>query len=324
MKKINVKSFWIKKRNSGFIKKHIINPPKKSEVLIKTIYSGISFGTEKVVFTGSVPKSQIKMMRCPHQEGEFGSDVKYGYMNVGKVIEGSKEFKDKFVYTLFPHQDFFVLREEELVIIPSSVPKKRCLLTANMETSLNAIWDTLPSPGDKAIVIGAGIVGILTAYLLKSIKGMDVTIIDTDKVKAKYAKHFGINFQDRIRKCPKANFIYECSGNPNVLNSLSTLSEEEATICILSWYGNQISKNKFGEDFLSKRLKIIFSQVSKIPQNRIKQWNNKSRRELAIGLLSDKKLDKLIEKKEIKFANLEKFFKNNKGKNYMCNVVSYN
>ena len=95
MKKINVKSFWIKKRNSGFIKKHIINPPKKSEVLIKTIYSGISFGTEKIVFTGSVPKSQIKMMRCPHQEGEFGSDVKYGYMNVGKVLEGSKKIKDK-------------------------------------------------------------------------------------------------------------------------------------------------------------------------------------------------------------------------------------
>ncbi len=323
MKKINVKSFWVKKKNAGYIKEHSINPPKKSEALIKTIYSGISFGTEKVVFTGSVPKNQIKMMRCPHQEGEFGSDVKYGYMNVGKVLEGSKKIKDKFVFTLFPHQNFFVLKEDELAIIPSFIPKKRCLLTANMETSLNAIWDTLPSPGDKTIVIGAGIVGILTAYLLKSIKGVDVTIIDNDKNKSKYAKHFGIDFRDRINKCPKANFIYECSGNPNVLNSLSTLSEEEATICILSWYGNQITKGKFGEDFLSKRLKIVFSQVSKISQNRIKQWNNKSRRELAIKLLNDQKLDKLIEKKEIEFVKLAKFFKDNKSKNYMCNVVSY-
>ena len=324
MKKINVRSFWIKKKNIGFIKEHFISEPKRSEALIKTVYSGISYGTERIVFTGSVPKNQIKMMKCPYQEGEFGSDVKYGYLNIGKVIKGSRKFKNKFVFTLFPHQDLFVLKEDDLVLIPKSIPKKRCLLIANMETALNAIWDTLPTSGDKAIVVGAGIVGFMVAYLLKSIKGMDVTIVDKDKTKKKYAKYFDINFSDKIKKSSKVDFIYECSGNPNILNRLPTSLKEEGTICVLSWYGNQVSKMNLGEDFLSKRLKIIFSQVSKIPKNRIKEWNNKSRRELAMSMLDDKKLDKLMEGKEIRFKDLPKFFSKNKvGKNYMCNVVKY-
>ena len=260
-------SFWVKKKNSGFIKEHFIDKPKSSEALIKTVYSGISFGTERIVFTGSVPKSQIKMMKCPYQEGEFGSDVKYGYLNVGKVIKGSRKFKGKFVFTLFPHQDFFVLKEDDLVLIPKSIPKKRCLLIANMETALNAIWETLPAPGDKAIVVGAGVVGFIVAYLLKSIKGMDITIVDKDKTKKKYAKHFDISFSDKIKKSSKADFVYECSGNSNILNQLSTALKEEGMICVLSWYGDQVSKMNLGENFLSKRLKIVFSQVSKIPKD---------------------------------------------------------
>ncbi|MEC9205932.1 MAG: zinc-binding alcohol dehydrogenase [Pseudomonadota bacterium] len=324
MKKINAKSFWVKKKNFGFIKEHSIDKPKASEALIKTIYSGISFGTERIVFTGSVPKNQTKVMKCPHQEGEFGSNVKYGYLNVGKVIKGSQKFKGKFVFTLFPHQNFFVLKEDDLVLIPKSVPKKRCLLIANMETALNAIWDTSPTSGDTAIVVGAGIVGFMVAYLLKSTKGIDVTIIDKDKTKNKYAKHFDINFSNKIKKSSKVDFIYECSGNPNILNQLSTSLKEEGILCILSWYGNQVSKMNFGENFFSKRLKIVFSQVSKIPKHRMKDWNNKSRRELAMKMLGDQKLDKLIERKEIKFEDLPKFFdKNRVGKNYMCNVVKY-
>ena len=88
MKKINTQSFWIKKKNDSYIKNHIINPPNRKELLIKTVYSGISYGTEKIVYTGSVPTSQKELMRCPYQEGSFGSDVKYGYMNIGLVMDG--------------------------------------------------------------------------------------------------------------------------------------------------------------------------------------------------------------------------------------------
>jgi threonine dehydrogenase-like Zn-dependent dehydrogenase len=214
--------------------------------------------------------------------------------------------------------------ESDLTIIPDSIPLKRCLLTANMETAINAMWDTLPSCGDKVLIIGAGIVGLLTAYLLKKIPGVEILLVDQDNKKSKTAKIFGIEFSQKIPNSYKANIIYECSGNPSVINELSTKLMEETIICILSWYGNATSNVKFGADFLSKRAKIIFSQVSKVSHNRSKYWNNNDRKKLALSLLDNDKLDSLIEKKMVNFYDLPIFFseiKNNK--NFYCKVVDY-
>tara|TARA_B100001564_G_scaffold11381_1_gene9227 strand:+ start:816 stop:1808 length:993 start_codon:yes stop_codon:yes gene_type:complete len=324
MSKIPAESFWIKKRNASFIKKHSLSIPQNNQALIKTIYSGISYGTEKIVYSGSVPKSQRDLMKCPFQEGEFGENIKYGYMNVGKVIEGSKLYKNKYVYTLYPHQTQFILDEKDLVIIPSSIPIKRCLLTANMETAINAMWDTLPSCGDKILIIGAGIIGLLMAYVLRAIPGIEILLVDQDVKKKKLAKLFNLKFCHAIPKSYEANIIFECSGNSSVIDSLSPHLKDEAIICILSWYGNKISRVKFGEEFLSKRAKIIFSQVSKVSHNRSKYWNNSDRKKLAISLLKDDKLDFLIEKNMINFKDLPKFFSTiSDNKNFNCKVVDY-
>ena len=324
MKTFETESFWINKKNNSCIKKHIIDAPGKSEALIKTIYSGISYGTEKIVYTGDVPKSQRELMRCPYQMGDFGSDVKYGYINVGKVVKGSPKYNNKYVYTLFPHQTVYVLNEADLILIPKSIPLQRCLLTANMETAINGMWDTLPSCGDKVLIIGAGIVGFLMAYVLKSIIGIEVLLIDIEKSKKQLAEKFNFNFKTSIPKDYQANIIYECSGNSSIINTLSSHIKDEATICVLSWYGNSISKINFGKEFLSKRVKFIFSQVSKVSHNRIKYWNNYSRRELAIKLLNDNKLDYLIEKDYINFYDLPKFFSGiDKHKKFYCKVVNY-
>ena len=192
MKTFETESFWINKKNNSYIKKHLIDAPKENEALIKTIYSGISYGTEKIVYTGDVPESQKDLMKCPYQEGAFGSNVKYGYINVGKVIKGSPKYKNKYVYTLFPHQTVYVLNETDLIVIPKSIPLQRCLLTANMETAINGMWDTLPSCGDKVLIIGAGIVGFLLAYVLKSIIGIEILLVDPVKDKKKLAEKFGV------------------------------------------------------------------------------------------------------------------------------------
>ncbi len=324
MSKISAESFWIKKRNASFIKKHSLSIPQKNQALIKTIYSGISYGTEKVVYSGRVPKSQRDLMKCPFQEGEFGATIKYGYMNVGKVLEGSKFYKNKYVYTLYPHQTQFILDEKDLAVIPSTIPIKRCLLTANMETAINAMWDTLPSCGDKVLIIGAGIVGLLMAYVLKTIPGIEIVLVDQDNKKKRLAKLFNIKFNQNIPKSYKANIIFECSGNSSVISLLSPHLKDEATICILSWYGNNISRVKFGEEFLSRRAKIIFSQVSKVSHNRSKYWDNTDRKKLAISLLKDDKLDFLIERNMISFKDLPKFFSNmSENKNFYCKVVDY-
>ena len=211
-----------------------------------------------------------------------------------------------------------------MTLIPESIPLKRCLLTANMETVINGMWDTLPSCGDKILVVGSGVVGFLMAYLLKTIPGCEILLVDSDAKKSKFSKLFDINFKTTIPRNYKANIIYECSGNADIINNLSKHVMDEATICILSWYGDNISKVKFGEEFLSKRIKLIFSQVSKVSHNRNKYWNNVKRRELAISMLNDDRLDHLIEKKMIDFGKLPIFFsKIIKDKGFFCKVVNY-
>lgn len=324
MKKLSAESFWIRKKNNSFIKKHSISIPQNNEVLVKTIYSGISYGTEKIVYSGNVPKSQRSLMRCPYQEGEFGSNVKYGYMNVGKVMNGPSKLVNRYVYTLYPHQTQYVLPLEELTFIPKLIPIKRCLLTANMETAINAMWDTLPTCGDKILIIGAGIVGFLMAYILMTIIGIEILLIDTDKEKSKIAKIFGIKFSCSIPKSYNANIIYECSGNPSVIDILSSHVNDETVICIMSWYGNSVSNINFGNEFFSKRTKILFSQVAKVSHNRDKYWNNKKRKDLAISLLNDDKLDNLIEKDMISFHDLPEFFSNTARHNkFFCKVIDY-
>ena len=131
-------------------------------------------------------------MRCPYQEGSFGRDVKYGYINIGKVIDGKARYLNKNIFSLFPHQSKYVLSEDEVLIIPKNIPLKRCLLIPNMETAINGIWDTLPTLGDKVLIVGAGIVGCLTAYLANKLFGNDVLLVDKDIHKKLIAKKLNV------------------------------------------------------------------------------------------------------------------------------------
>tara|TARA_Y100000768_G_scaffold376426_1_gene348469 strand:+ start:5541 stop:6509 length:969 start_codon:yes stop_codon:yes gene_type:complete len=322
MKNYTAQSYWVSKKK-GIIKEESINKPlEKDELLVKTYYSGISYGTEKIVFDSQVPVNQYKFMRAPHQVGEFNKEVKYGYLSVGEVIEGPKAMLNKMVYTMFPHQSMYTLKSSQATLIPSNIPYKRALLTANMETAINAMWDSKPTIGDKVYVLGAGIVGILMAYVLSRTFGITVIVVDKDISKKRVCKHLDIEFENSINCISNPDIIYECTGNASVLSEIIKKAPLETKICILSWYGKQESKIKMGENCFSRRLELIFSQVGNITSIKTKKWNNLSRRSLALDLLDDMKLDILIDKKEITLKDLPLFFK--KGNiNGLCKVVRY-
>ena len=322
MNQYTAQSFWVSKKK-GSIKKELLDTSmEKDEILVKTLYSGISYGTEKIVFDGQVPKNQFSFMRAPHQEGEFDSDLKYGYLNIGKVLKGPKKYLHKHVYTMFPHQSMYIIQASLATLIPNDIPLRRALLTANMETAINAMWDTKPTIGDKTYVIGAGIVGILMAYVLSKSFGIDVIIIDKDSKKRKTCKALGLIYKSDPSCINEADIIYECSGNVDVINELISKCSLETKICILSWYGKQQTKIKMGENCFSRRLEIIFSQVGNISAYKSKKWNNLSRRLLALNMLKDKKLDTLIDKNEIFLKDLPSFFKKGNS-NGLCKVVRY-
>ena len=322
MKQYTSQSFWVSNKK-GTIRKEIIDSElADNDVVVKAIYSGVSYGTEKIVFDSQVPRNQYNFMKAPHQVGEFNGSVKYGYLSVGKIIEGPKKLIDKNVYTMFPHQSIYKISSSLITLIPNEIPIKRALLTANMETAINAMWDSKPSIGDKTFVIGAGIVGLLMAYVLKNTFGIDVTVIDKDSKKKKLCSAFGITYKKKLDHIKGPDIVYECSGSVDVLDEIINNAPLETKICILSWYGKQQAKIKMGENCFSRRLELIFSQVGNITSYKSKKWNNLERRLLALKMLNDDKLDILIDNNELSLSDLPVFFKKGNPKG-LCKVVKY-
>src|SRR2546423_3325975 len=115
--------------------------PGDDDVLVRTLYSGVSRGTETLVFSGGVPASQYTTMRAPFQEGDFPGPVKYGYLNVGVVEEGPSGLRGRTVFCLYPHQTRYVVPAAAVTPVPESVPAARAVLAGTVETAVNAVWD---------------------------------------------------------------------------------------------------------------------------------------------------------------------------------------
>ena len=269
-------------------------PRQDAEVLVRTIYSGISRGTEALVFRGEVPASQHDAMRAPFQEGHFPAPVKYGYASVGEVLEGPPELLGRAVFCLYPHQDLYCVPTASVTPLPNGLPEGRAVLAANAETALNAVWDAKPGPGDRIVVVGAGVVGLLVAYLCDQLPGADVVAFDIDAGRARVAHALGLTFTSEAPVAADADLVVHASGQEAGLRSALAAAGMEATILELSWYGNRSVSLPLGEAFHSRRLTLKSSQVGRIPADRAARWTHRRRMEAALELLLDPRLDALI------------------------------
>ncbi|EJN02233.1 zinc-binding alcohol dehydrogenase [Phyllobacterium sp. YR531] len=270
-------------------------PPFNSgKILIRAQYGSISRGTESLVFNGNVPQSEFETMACPHQEGTFAFPIKYGYSVVGNVQAGPQELLGCTAFCLHPHQTHFVVEATDLYVIPSAVPPERAVLAANMETALNIIWDASILPGDRVVVFGGGIVGLLTAYLATGIIGTETTLIDINTDRKNVAGHLGVAFgsvNDTPRNC---DVVINASASAVALNQAFECAGYEGRIVEASWYGDKKVEISLGGRFHSKRLSIASSQVGKIAAGRSARWTSTRRLRTAISLLTDSRLDALF------------------------------
>jgi len=269
-------------------------PRQEGEVLVRAIYSGISRGTESLVFRGEVPESQHEAMRAPFQEGHFPGPVKYGYSSVGEVIEGPDELQGCAVFCLYPHQDLYCVPAASVMLLPDGLPEARAVLAANAETALNAVWDARPGPGDRIAVIGLGVVGLLTAWLCDQLPGTEVIAFDVDPGRAQVAKALGLSFTSEPPVGADADLVIHASGQEEGLRTALDTAGLEATILELSWYGNRSVSLPLGEAFHSRRLTLKSSQVGRIPADRTPRWDYARRMNAALRLLLDPRLDALI------------------------------
>ena len=292
------RQFWISAPGHGEIVRADLEPRRNDDVLVRTVYSAISRGTESLVFRGEVPPSQYEAMRAPFQEGEFPGPVKYGYTSVGRVEEGPDstphDLTGRLVFCLYPHQDLYCVPAAAVTPVPDAVPAERAVLAASMETAVNVLWDARPAAGDRIFVIGAGVVGLLVAWLCRQIPGACVTVVDTNPARESTARELGVPFLAAPPADANADLVVHASGQPEGLTSALALAGIEATIVEASWYGVRRVSVPLGEAFHSRRLTIKSSQVGRVAPERASRWNPRRRMKLALELLRDSRLDALI------------------------------
>jgi Zn-dependent alcohol dehydrogenase len=288
------RAFWVTAPGCGEIRDEALETPRDSEIVVRALYSGISRGTEVLVFGGHVPDSEWGRMRAPFQKGDFPAPVKYGYASVGVVERGSRELEGRHVFALYPHQTRYVLPADAVQVLPEDVPPARAVLAANLETALNGLWDARPHIGDRIAVVGGGTVGCLSAWLAARHPGCIVELVDINPQRAAVAQALGARFAEPEAATGDADLVIHASGSPAGLELALELAAFESTIVELSWFGDQLVPLSLGRAFHAKRLKILSSQVGSVAASQRPRWDTRRRIQLALSLLAHAELDNLV------------------------------
>lgn len=299
------RALWYVSRRQIDLRDGTLDERGPADAVIRTLYSGVSRGTERLVFNGLVAAPERERMRCPLQEGEFPFPVKYGYCAVGMVEAGPEALIGRTVFTLGPHQDRFIAPTDRVSVVPlpDGVPARRAILAANMETALNGVWDSGAGPGDRIVVVGGGVVGLLVTFIVSQIPGTDVTLVDIEPSRRVFADLFGVRFSKPLDAPGDCDLAFHASATSGGLACALACCGDEGSVVELSWFGDHDPPVPLGAGFHSRRLKLVSSQVSMVAASRRPRWTYRRRLEKAIALLADERLDQLITG-EIAFADL--------------------
>ncbi|MER5595657.1 zinc-binding alcohol dehydrogenase [Streptomyces sp. NPDC002265] len=289
----SARAFWLRSPGHGEVRELTLAEPAEDEVVVRSLWSGISRGTETLVFRGGVPASQHAVMRAPFQEGDFPGPVKYGYLNVGVVEEGPAELTGRTVFCLYPHQTRYVVPVSAVTVVPDNVPAERAVLAGTVETAVNALWDAAPLVGDRIAVVGGGMVGCSVAALLARFPGVRVQLVDADPARSSVAEALGVGFATPERALGDCDLVVHASATEQGLARSLELLRAEGTVIELSWYGDRRVALPLGEAFHSRRLTVRGSQVGTVSPARANR-SYADRLALALDLLADPALDALI------------------------------
>jgi threonine dehydrogenase-like Zn-dependent dehydrogenase len=287
-------AFWLREPGRGEIRPVALPEPGPGDVVVRTLCSGVSRGTETLVFRGGVPTSQYDTMRAPFQDGEFPGPVKYGYLSVGVVEEGGPEMRGRTVFCLYPHQTAYVVPASAVAVVPEGVPPTRAVLAGTVETAVNALWDAAPLLGDRVTVVGAGMVGCCTARLLTRFPGVSVTLVDVDEARTDVAATLDVDFALPDDATGGCDLVVHASASSGGLQRSLELLAPEGTVVDLSWYGDAEVRLFLGGAFHSGRLGIRASQVGSVSRARRGRRTAADRLALSLDMLRDPAFDALI------------------------------
>ena len=277
--------------------------PREGDVLLRARVSAVSRGTERLVRAGRVPDSERERMRAPFQAGDFPFPVKYGYACVATVADGPSPLLGRDVFVLHPHQTLFAVPAEAVTPLPEGASLRRAALGANMETALNAVWDSGAAPGDRIAVVGGGAVGLMIASLLSRIPGCDVTLLDVLERRAALAHSLDVFFNQPPDAPQHCDIAFHCSASAAGLATAMATLGPEGRLVEASWHGEGATPVALGGAFHSRRLSLVSTQVGALPPARRPRWDHARRLAKALEIVcGDPRLDALLSE-EIPFAD---------------------
>ncbi|WP_374316109.1 zinc-binding alcohol dehydrogenase [Microbacterium sp.] len=287
-------AFWVEAPSGGALREVAPGDPRPGDVVVRTLVTGISRGTESIVFRGKVPATERERMRAPFQEGDFPAPVKYGYLNVGVVEQGPEELVGRTVFTLYPHQSAFVVPASAVAVVPEGVPPRRAVLAGAVETAVNILWDAAPLVGDRISVVGAGMIGCAVARLARGIPGVEVALVDVDATKAEAAENLGVAFASPGTALGDRHLVIDTSGSAEGLQLAIDTAAIEGEVVEASWFGDRAVSVNLGGAFHSRRLTVRSSQVGMVSPRRRATRSTGDRLALALDLLRDPVFDVLL------------------------------
>ena len=317
-------AYWTMAPRQGVLRSEPSRVPSAGEVLVRTVCSGISLGTERLVHAGRVPPEVAAVMRAPFQSGDWPGPVKYGYLSVGVVEAGTPELLGRRVFCLHPHQDRYVVPVSAVLPVPESVPSPRAVLAGAVETAVNALWDAPPRVGDRVAVVGVGMIGASIAALLRRFPLGRLQLVDTDPARAPLAAALGVELAAPDQAAAGNDLVFHCSATEAGLATGLELLGEEGEVVELSWYGTGRPAVPLGGAFHARRLTIRASQVGVVAAARRARRSTRDRLSLALDLLQDPVFDELITGTSA-FAALPQTMERvtGDGPSGLCEVIEY-
>jgi 2-desacetyl-2-hydroxyethyl bacteriochlorophyllide A dehydrogenase len=291
------------------IREEMIKPPGPHQVLVKTQFSAISPGTEMLLYRGEFPPELAVDASIPDLSGGFKYPLKYGYAAVGKVMQIGPDVDSTWmgtnIFSFHPHESHFISSVGDLHPLPVGVSTEDALFLPNIETAVNFLLDSRPIIGERVVVLGQGIVGLLTTALLAWFPLSLLLTLDRYLLRRQTSLTLGAHhsldsdstdIQQQLESLlPNgADLVIELSGNPDVLNHAIQLAGHSGRVIVGSWYGTKLAGLKLGGRFHRERIRLISSQVSSLAPELCGRWDKHRRLQVAWKSLTALRPSRLV------------------------------
>ncbi len=267
--------------------------PGDGEVLVETELSAISAGTELLLYRGEVPPGTVLDESLPSLAGTVSYPLSYGYAAVGRVVacgQSAPGLLGRRVFAFEPHRSHFLARASELHLVPDEVPSESAVLLPTFETAVGFLQDARPMMGERVLVVGQGVVGLVTTALLSRFPLARLVTVDRLEPRRRISIEVGAARSCSPEDLDERDFdlTFELSGSPAALDVALAATGFEGRVIVGSWYGGKRSEIDLGTHFHRGRLRILSSQVSRLSGRLLSRWTKERRMEVAFQALAER------------------------------------